>query len=152
MAVNFCFGAIVNLAVDFSCRLMVYCSQIVEIIAFLEKASVVSCAWLQIKRKWVYSKMEHQSNPSCWGNNGTNLYEKDHFNKKKSSTCTNVPRFLMINIVQIFSEVMMLLMFLLEILDNFTLVCNLKITAIWAALPTSLQLNSNQLMTSVTLL
>lgn len=58
----------------------------------------------------------------------------------------------MINIVQIFSEVMMLLMFLLEILDNFTLVCNLKITAIRAALPTSLQLNSNQLMTSVTLL
>lgn len=45
-------------------------SQLVDFVACMEKARVVSCVWPGIKGKWVYSKMEHQSSPSCWENNG----------------------------------------------------------------------------------
>ncbi len=39
--------------------------QVVDIIACMEKAWVVSHVWPWIKGKWVFSKMEHQFSPSC---------------------------------------------------------------------------------------
>lgn len=42
-----------------------WCGQVVDIVACMEKARVVSYVWPWIKGKWVFSKMEHRSSPSC---------------------------------------------------------------------------------------